>query len=43
MKLTDPLEERLIFDLREIVVVVSGVNMGCQLGCNEFLRVPKGS
>ena len=37
MKLTDPLEERVIFDLREIVV---GVNMGCQLGWNEFLRVP---
>lgn len=43
MKLTDPLEERVIFDLREIVVVVSGVNMGCQLACNEFLRGPKGS
>lgn len=40
MKLTDPLEERVIFYLREIVVVVSGVNMGCQLACNEFLRVP---
>lgn len=40
MKLTDPLEERVIFDLREIVV---GVNMGCQLAWNEFLRVPKGS
>lgn len=31
MKLTDPLEERLIFDLREIVVVVSGVNMSCEM------------
>ena len=37
MKLTDPLEERVIFDLREIVAVVSEVNMGCQLACNEFL------
>lgn len=31
MKLTDPLEERLIFDLREIVVVVSEVNMSCEM------------
>lgn len=42
MKLTDPLEERVIFDLREIVVVVSGVNMGCQLGWVGCLRVPNG-
>ena len=40
MKLTDPLEERVIFDLREIGVGVSGVNMSCQLAWNEFLRVP---
>lgn len=31
MKLTDPLEERLIFDLREIVVVVSEVYVGGEM------------
>lgn len=42
MKLTDPLEERVIIDLREIVVVVSGVNMGCQLSWVGCLMVNNG-
>lgn len=42
MKLTDPLEERVIFDLREIVYVVSGVNMGCQLSWVGCLMVNNG-
>lgn len=31
MKLTDPLEERVIFDLREIVVGVSEVYVGGEM------------
>lgn len=37
MKLTDPLEERVIFDLREMELWVTRSG---QLGWNEFLRVP---